>query len=78
LRDDEAVSWKNWDIAIPQAVLVIAGGYYIYQAAIVLQSYRVDSLETPASSIISMMIGVILIGLAIMFQQIYKYRERKR
>jgi len=78
VRDDAAVSWKNWDLAIPQIVFGIVGGYYIYQAVITLWRYRVDNLDTAASSIISIMIGVILVGVAIIFQQIGKYRERKR
>jgi len=75
---NEAVSWKNWDLTIPQVLFVIAGGYYIYQAVITLWSYRVDSREAPASSIVSLMIGLLLVGVAIVIQEIGKYRDRKR
>ena len=72
------MSWKNWDLTIPQVLFVIAGGYYICQALITLYSHRVDNHEAPASSILSLMIAPLLVGVAIVTQEIGKYRDRKR
>lgn len=69
---------KDWGLMSVQVLLVIAGGYYIYQAMIMLPSYGVGSMEMPASFMYSVMMGVILLGLAAMFQEIHKYRAKKR
>ena len=69
---------KDWGLMSVQVLLVAAGVYYIYQAVIMLPSYGVDSVETPASFVSSIMVGVILLGLAAMFQEIHKYRAKKR
>lgn len=61
-----------------QVLLVVAGGYYIYQAMIMLSSYGCDNIETPVSFVSSVIVGVILLGLAAMLQEIHKYGARKR
>jgi hypothetical protein len=61
-----------------QVLLVVVGGYYIYEAMIMLPNYRCDGIETAASFVPSMMVGVILLGLAAMLQEIHKYRAKKR
>jgi len=69
---------KDWGLMSVQVLLVVVGGYYIYQSLIMLSSYRCDRIEMPVSFVSSVMVGVILLGLAAMFQEIHKYRAKKR
>jgi hypothetical protein len=69
---------EDWVLISVQVLLVIAGGYYIYQAMIMLPSYGVENIEMPASFMSSVMVGVVLLGLAAMFQGIHQYRAKKR
>lgn len=62
---------KGWVLAPVQVLLVIVGAYYIYQAMITL-SYGVESIEMSASFMSSMMVGVILLGLAVLLQGIHQ------
>jgi hypothetical protein len=69
---------KGWGLISVQVLLVIAGGYFIYQALIMLPSNSVGGVEVPASFMTSVMAGIILLGLAAMFQEIHEYRSKKR
>jgi uncharacterized membrane protein len=69
---------KDWDLAIPQVALAIAGIYYVYQGVVTLGNFHYDNLEAPASLISSILLGIILFGLAALLQEIRKYRNNKR
>lgn len=68
---------KNWDVSLLQIVLLMVGGYFVYQA-LNNMGMLTDSLQVNPLSFMYLMIeGGLLIGIAVALQQIRIYRARK-
>ena len=65
---------KNWDVTVCQLVLLIVGGYYLWQA---LTSLLSRSIGSQSAFVLTMSIGIILLGLALALQEIRRFRAKK-
>lgn len=67
---------RNWDVTIAQLILLIVGGYYVYQA---LQIFATAGryYNDPQAFVFTMTIGIILVGMSLALQQIRSYRAKK-
>jgi len=65
---------KNWDVTICQVVLLIVGGCYLLGA---LQSFLGRSVGYQQSFVLTMNVGIILVGLALALYEVRRFRAKK-
>jgi hypothetical protein len=66
---------KNWDVTACQILLLSIGGYYVWQAMLLISNTSASgSLQ---AFVLTISIGTVLVGLALALQEIRSYRARK-
>ena len=70
---------KDWDVTIAQLILLIIGGYYLYEAFRIITYHGSQTYTSlPQAFVFTMTIGIILLGLALALQQIRSYRRKRK
>lgn len=65
-------------MTIAQLVLVIVGGFYMYQAMVYFQEHMSHPSGGPTSTFVFLItIGIILLGMALGLHEIRRYRTKK-